>query len=517
MLQLQNVTLTEIKTNRNLVENVSFTLQEKDKLAIIGEEGNGKSTLLKAIVNTSLVPYVRVRGNIVKQNVRIGYVRQFLEKEWADLPVRAYFLKQNPTSEDDYAVYEKYHTLCSIMQTLGLSASLLETEQPIKTLSGGEKVKLQLAKVLLSNPTCLLLDEPTNDVDIATLTWLENFIQTYDNPIMYVSHDETLLEKTANCILHIELTQKKTKAICTYERIGYADYIQKRMLSLEKQEQIARKERAQDQERMERWQQIYNKVHSQQNSISRQDPHGARLLKKKMQSVLSQQKHFEKQRENFTDIPELEEAIKLAFAPCSIPAAKSILSLQVPVLRVNDKVLARNIQLEIYGPQKVVITGKNGVGKTTLLRQILEMIKQQTSLHVGYMPQNYEEELCAYTTVLEFLESFCVNKEQLTKARTYLGGLKFTQEEMCGKIEYLSGGQRAKLYLLKLMLKQVEVLILDEPTRNLSPLSNPVLRKMLASFSGAIIAVSHDRKFMQEVATQVYVMDNYGLHKSQDI
>lgn len=512
MLQVKNITITEKKTGRTLWKNVSFVLNAQDKIAVIGEEGDGKSTLLKAIVDKHLVPYVNVEGQIIKQNMHIGYVGQFLDSDWNSQTVLSYFLKQTPTGEETYEIYERFAHLQNILATVGLSEQLLETNQTVGTLSGGEKVKLQFAKMLLNNPNCFILDEPTNDIDIQTLVWVESFLQSTMYPVLFISHDETLLKHVANGILHIEQTQKKTIPICTFERISYDEYVQKRANSLQKQEQIALKQRAQDKARTERWQQMYAKVQSQQNSISRQNPHGGRLLKKKMQSVLSQKKRFEKERESFTEIPEPEEAIKLKFSNVVLPKSTCVLSYNAPQLTVGKKVLANNIQLQVYGPQKVMITGANGTGKTTLLREIYTYMQQQKRFRVGYMPQNYEEELGAYPTVMAFLQSFCETNEKLTKARMYLGGLKFTTEETCGSIEHLSGGQKAKLYFLKLMLGGFDVLLLDEPTRNISPLSNPVLRKALASFSGAIIAVSHDRAFIKQVATHVYCLQKSGLH-----
>jgi len=368
-----------------------------------------------------------------------------------------------------------------------------------------------LAKLLLANPDILILDEPTNDLDIETLEWLEDFIINYKKPIIYISHDEELLEKTANAILHIEQLKKKKDNKCTFVHMRYADYVKERLSNMRKQTQVAQKERADDAEKMEKFRQIYNRVDHELNTITRQDPHGARLLKKKMQAVKSQERRFERERQEFTDFPETEEPIKIDFGTGVIPNGKSVLNLSIGQLEIGDKCLSKNIHLNVSGPEKLVIIGKNGVGKTTLLKEIYGNLYGREDITVGYMPQNYEDELCQYNSVLDYVAENVDTKEELTKIRTYLGCLKFTHEEVAGDIQELSGGQKAKLFIAKLMMKECDVLILDEPTRNLSPLSNPVIRDALYAYKGAIISISHDRKFIKEVSTRVLELKNDGL------
>ena len=177
-------------------------------------------------------------------------------------------------------------------------------------------------------------------------------------------------------------------------------------------------------------------------------------------------------------------------------------------------VLSRNIRLEVRGPERVCIIGKNGAGKSTLLREIAEQLLARTDLHAGYMPQNYEDLLDLSQTPAEFL-AVSGAKEEQDRIRTYLGSMKYTADEMDRPIRELSGGQKAKLLLLKLSMQTCDVLVLDEPTRNFSPLSAPVIRKILNAFPGAVISVSHDRKFIQEVCTAVYELDEEGLHRRE--
>lgn len=511
MIEFNNFSLILKNSNRCLIRNFNFVLQENDKIAIIGEEGNGKSTLLKSIVNLNEIKkYADVSGNIVCK-YKIGYLEQNLNKEWNDFTVMEYFLKDNYDSEIDYDKYITINKIYELFSKFDLNSDLLDDEHLIKTLSGGEKVKIQLIKIISLDPDILLLDEPTNDLDINTLEWLESFINNSKLPILYVSHDETLLENTSNGIIHLEQIKKKSDSRYTIERIGYREYVSKRLNNLYHQEQVARKQRSDYNKQMESFRQIYQKVEYRQNTISRGDPHGAALLKKKMKTLKSQEKRFEHDKENFLDIPDVEEAINIKFdSENYIPNGKVIINYSLDELKIEDRLLSKNIKLNVIGSEHIVIIGKNGIGKSTLLKKIYNELKDRTDIRCGYMPQNYEDLLDVEKTPIDYLASNG-SKEEITLARTYMGSLKFTSEEVTNKIKYLSGGQKAKLLLLKLILDNSNVLILDEPTRNLSPLSNPVIRKILSDFDGTIISISHDRKYIDEVCDIAYELTSNGL------
>ena len=235
------------------------------------------------------------------------------------------------------------------------------------------------------------------------------------------------------------------------------------------------------------------------------------LLKKKMHSLKSMKRRFERQEENMTKRPDTEEAIFFRFAQGEgVPGGKWVIDFELPQLMVEDRELARNIRLQVRGPEKICIIGKNGVGKTTLLRLVAQQLLERTDIRAAYMPQNYEELLSLDKTPVEYL-SRTWDKEENTRIRTYLGSMKYTVQEMDHAIRELSGGQKAKLLLLKMSMEQRNVLILDEPTRNFSPLSGPVIRELLQNFPGAIISVSHDRKYIQEVCDRVLELREEGL------
>lgn len=496
MLEIKNLNIS-IK-DRLLVKDLSFNLNKNDKLAIIGEEGNGKSTLLKAIINKC--EYASVTG-IINTKGRIGYLKQSMDSELNSKVYDYLFIDEN-----DY--YNKINNLYKCLDRLNITDELLNRK--INTLSGGEKVKIGILKLLLDENEILLLDEPTNDLDISSLEWLESFINNETRPIIFVSHDETLLSNTANIILHIEQLKHKKECKYTLVRSNYEEYVNKRLRMLEHLTMVANNERREYKKKEEKLKRIINRVEYEQDTISRSDPHGGRLLKKKMKNLKSQERKLDNYE--FTDIPDPEEAINIFFENVNIPKNKIILKFNKDKLTIGNKVLSNNINLEVIGNKHIGIIGNNGVGKTTLLKEIYYTLRDREDLKVGYMPQDYDELLSNYEKVLDYI---CdnKNKDDITKSRMYLGNMKFTKEEMEGKIYNLSNGSKAKLILMKLVLDKCNVLLLDEPTRNLSPLSNPIIRKVLNNFNGTIISISHDRKYLSEVINEKYLLTKDGLIK----
>ena len=497
MLEISNLTI-KIK-DRYIIKDLSLVLNKNNKLAIIGEEGNGKSTLLKCILG--ICDYADVSGNINVKG-KIGYLKQSLTEEDLKLKVNDYLFKD----ENDY--YDKITNFYKYLNIINLNDDILN--QKMDTLSGGEKVKVSILKLLLEENDILFLDEPTNDLDIETLDWLEKFINNTDKPIMYVSHDETLLSNTANMILHIEQIKKKQECKYTLLKVDYDTYVSDRLRMIDKQTMQARNEKREFDKKEEKLRKIMEKVDHQQATISRSNPHGAKLLKKKMHTLKSQEKKLEEAE--LTEVPDVEESINLYFEKVSIPTNKVILDLNLDELKVENKVLSKNIKLNIIGNPHICIKGKNGVGKSTLIKLIYENLKNRTDIKVGYMPQNYEDILEKYDNVLDFVVQ-SGKKEDITWARMLLGNIKFTKEEMTGKLKDLSNGSKAKLFLIKLELDKCDVLILDEPTRNVSPLSNPVIRDVLKNYTGCIISISHDRKYINEVADTLYELNENELKK----
>jgi ATPase subunit of ABC transporter with duplicated ATPase domains len=501
MLEVKDLQITI--NDKIIIKNLNFVLNKNDRLAIIGEEGNGKTSLIKAIYDVNILPYAKVTGLINHNGYSLGYLEQSINEFDLNLPAMKYLF----ANDNDY--YSKINNLYKILNDLNLKADILEVDS-IKKLSGGEKVKLQLLKLLLNEPDILLLDEPTNDLDIKTLEWLERFIVNSGKPIMYVSHDETLLSRTANVILHLELLNNKRDAKNTVSRISYDEYAQSRLNSIAKQTQVARKEKQNYKKQQEKLNQIKNKVEHQLRTISPSDPHGGQLLKKKMKTLKAQERRFENQE--LTEVPDYEESINFFFDSINVPSKKEILKLELDKLYIGNKILSLNISLDVRGGEHIVITGDNGIGKTTLLKKIKELLDTRDDINVGYMPQDYNDILKHFNTPIDYLIT-TGDKDEISLIRSYMGNMNFTREEMVGNIESLSGGSKAKLILLKLILNKYNVLLLDEPTRNVSPLSNPVIREALKNYGGTIISISHDRKYINEVCDKVYELTIDGIRE----
>lgn len=501
MLEFKTVSVEHAETGRPLLRDFSFTLRPGDRAALIGEEGNGKSTLLKLVSEPASVrAYCKVTGHIDLHGGLPGYLPQRPDEALLQTPVYEFF-----PDGPDYG----------LLPQMGIPVELPFSDRPLASFSGGERIKLLLLRTLMAQPDFLLLDEPTNDIDLPTLDWLERFILASKAPVLFVSHDETLLERTANVILHVEQVHRKTAAQHTIERMDYRAYVARRQGALRRQEQIASRQRADQRAKEERWRQVFQRVEHEQNAISRANPAGGRLLKKKMHAVKSQQKRMERETEAFLDFPDPEEAVDLFFdKELRFPNGKEVFSLTLPRLQAGDRLLAKNLALTLTGPAHAALVGDNGVGKSTLLREIWSSLRQRTDIRAGYMPQDYLALLDGQKTPIETLWDGG-DRAALTLARTRLGSMKFTADEMEQPVSALSGGQQAKLCLLRLLLGGCNVLLLDEPTRNLSPLSGPVLREALRNYGGAFLCVTHDRKLLTEVCTQVFRLTERGLERQQ--
>lgn len=516
MLQIKKLNLTHKKDLRVILDDFHLVLNDGDKAVIIGEEGNGKSTLMKWIYHPSLIEnYIEAEGEKITGNERFGYLPQEMSDEDKRKTVYEYF------SEEELFWNQTPKELAVIARKFGMTNEFYYSDQKMDSLSGGEKVKTQLMRLFIQDVTVLLLDEPSNDIDIVTLELLENIINDWEHIVLFISHDETLIENTANMVIHIEQIKRKTKARYTVARLPYRRYVEERLHKFERQEQQALYDRRQKKLRDEKYRRILQSVDRAQQTISGAGKdlcdkmQAARNLKDKMHTVKSMGKRFEKADENMTEMPEQEEAIffRLGDKSSYIPAGKTVIEYELSKLMTPDgkRVLAENIKLIIRGSEKVCIVGANGAGKTTLLRKIAEELTNRNDLKAEYMPQNYEDMLNLDVTPVDFLDR-SGDKEEITRIRTYLGSLKYTADEMEHPIRELSGGQKAKVLLLKMSLSGANVLILDEPTRNFSPLSGPVIRKMLREFPGAVISISHDRKYIDEVCDKIYELNHKGLH-----
>ena len=515
MLQVQHLTIDHIRDLRTILKDFSVTLNAGDKAVIIGEEGNGKSTLLKWIFDPALIEdYAEAEGIRVTGAERLAYLPQQLAEKDAGRTVWEFF------AEETLFADAPPRRLAKLASSLGFSPDFFYSDQIMGTLSGGEKVKAQLARLLLAEPTALLLDEPSNDIDIETLEYLERVIREFSDIVLFISHDETLIERTANMVIHLEQVHRKQQCRHTVARTGYREYAERRLNAFEKQAQQAQSDLRKKRIRDEKYRRILQSVDRAQvtiNHAGRDNPdpmQAARNLKDKMHTVKSMQKRFAREDAQMTEKPVMENPIDFTLGENAepIPTGKTVLDFELPRLSAPDgsRLLAENIRLLVRGPEKVCIIGRNGCGKTTLLQEIWAQLKNRTDIRAAYMPQNYADLLDLSKTPVDCI---CMkgDAEERTMVRTFLGALRFTTAEMEHPASALSGGQQAKIFLLRLNLSGANVLLLDEPTRNFSPLSGPVIRRMLAAFPGAILSVSHDRKYIEEVCGTVYELTEAGL------
>lgn len=295
MLQIENLTITHQIDLQDLIKDLNLVVNPGQKMAIIGEEGTGKSSLIKALVNPNLLErYAHLEGKITNQFHLIGYLPQHLEKKQLKMSVTDFLYKDLNYDRFNFNLFYRY------AEHFGLNLDRFEHQnQNIASLSGGEKLKVQLIKLLATDPDLLILDEPSSDLDLDTIQWLETFIKKTDKTVLFISHDESLLAQAATSILHLELLKKRNTPRATFFQGSYDNYKLERQTRFERQLQLANKEREEHAKKMDKHNRIHQSVeHTLRNT---HDSTAGRLLAKRMKVVLSQEKRLVKERENFTE------------------------------------------------------------------------------------------------------------------------------------------------------------------------------------------------------------------------
>ena len=344
-IQARNITVTIDRDVKTIVEDLSFTVPDGAKVALIGEEGNGKSTILKWLYDPALVEgYATVTGTASIPGTK-GYLAQELPERERALSVYEYLCAH--CREDAFTP----KALSRVMKDVDLPYDLAYSDQQMGTLSGGERVKIALAALLLNDCDVLLLDEPSNDLDLDTLAWLERFLCSVKKTVLYISHDEVLLSRTAEAVIHLEMVRRKKIPRATAANIPYDEYMRRRDAAFEHQAQVAQFEQKAFREKKERYLSIYNAVDHAQATLTRQDPSTGRLLKKKMHTVMSIGRRLEKEQENLTEAPEAEWAILPKWLGGEVKNGKTVLEYGPETLSLGDRVLSENVALRISGPE----------------------------------------------------------------------------------------------------------------------------------------------------------------------
>lgn len=500
MIKINHLTITQNKDLRDLVSDLKITIQDGEKVAIIGEEGNGKSTLLKTLMGEKLADF-SIRGEIQSDLQSLAYIPQHLPEELKKKSLQDYFFLDS--ADLDYSI------LYRLAEELHFDSDRFASDQEIGSLSGGEALKIQLIHEFAKPFEILFLDEPSNDLDIEMVDWLKNQIQKMRQTVIFISHDEDFLSQTADTIIHLRLIKHRKEAETLVEHLDYDSYSDQRKANFTRQsQQAANDQRAYD-KTMERHRRVKQNVETALRN-TKNDVAG-RLLAKKMKNVLSQEKRYEKAAQSMTQKPLEEEQIQLFFSDIEpLAASKVLVQLENETLSIGQRILSQGLQLTVRGQDKIGIIGPNGVGKSTLLARLHQLLSGKREILLGFMPQDYQETLQLDLSPVEFL-SQTGHKEEIQKIQSHLASLNFTYPEMHHQINSLSGGQQGKLLLLNLVLRKPNFLLLDEPTRNFSPTSQPEIRKLFANYSGGLVTVSHDRRFLKEVCRSIYRLTKNGL------
>jgi ATP-binding cassette subfamily F protein 3 len=505
---------------RDLFTNLSFFIGEKDRIGLIGKNGAGKSTLMKIIAGRIGATSGQV---LIPKEKTIGYLPQEMEHEEEasiiDEASRAFeeinileehisSLTQQLSERSDYES-EGYNSLIQrlseandrmailgggnmeqqvqkVLQGLGFTAE--DMNRQMKEFSGGWKMRVELAKLLLMQPNVLLLDEPTNHLDIESIEWLESFLKNYSGAIILISHDRVFLDTITNRT--VEITGQKVHDI----KAPYSKYMEWRAEDMERQEQAYKNQ----QKYIEDTQRNIDKFRAKKNKAA----FAQSLIKKLDKMERLEIDTFENAQINFT------------FPPA--PRSGKVVVKTDDLAKSFDKPVFKDVNLSIARQEKVAFVGKNGAGKTTLTRIILgeERAQGEMSLghnvDIGYYAQNQSEQLDPSKTVFEVLDDEATG-EIRTQLRALLGAFLFSGEDIDKKVSVLSGGEKARLALCKLLLHPYNLLILDEPTNHLDMRSKEMLKRALQQYDGTLIVVSHDRDFLSGLTELVYEVTPTGL------
>ena len=507
-----------------ILENVSFTINEGDKVGIIGVNGTGKTTLFKILSGI----YGYDSGDIyLGKGVEIGYLEQNtnfhsegtifeevlevfkdlieMETYLRDLEVKIANESSNPNSKELEKIMNEYSNKLEKFSELngygykseakgvlkGLGFSDEDMDKKINILSGGEKTRVLLAKLLLKNPSLLLLDEPTNHLDSEAIEWLEVFLKQYKGTVIIISHDRYFLDQVVNRVFEIH-----NKKLRTYNG-NYS-----KLIELSKVEKELELKKFEDQQK---------EIKKQEESIDRLKAYGR---EKHLKRARSKEKMLDKVE--VLDRPEMyRKKANIKFSP-SVTSGNDVLEARDISMGYGDRTLFNNLNLNIYRGEKVALIGPNGAGKSTLFKIIMNSlqpltgsVKLGTNVHVDYFHQE-QKTLNLDNTIIDEIWN---DHPQLTQTtlRTMLGAFLFEDEEVFKKISTLSGGERARVAILKLILSNSNFLLLDEPTNHLDIDSKEVLEEALLNYEGTLFTISHDRYFLNTVIDKILVLDENGI------
>lgn len=511
--------LTKSFLSENILENVTFSISDRDKVGIVGDNGSGKTTLFNLLIkdlsaDSGDINFVKnINLSILKQNISYTSDKSvyeeclevfekiiLLEKEIRELEIE---MGNKDLSEEEirklFDIYESkrhyfeenngYSYNSKIRGVLfGLGFLEQDFSKSVNNLSGGQKSRLHLAKILLKPSNLILLDEPTNHLDIESIQFLESYLREYRGSCLIISHDRYFLNAVCNKIFSIE--NKKLKSF----NCGYDEYISRREKDFEVNRHLYEKQ----QKEISRQKEIIQRFENYGNNRFIKQASSRRKLLDKMDLI-----------EN----PEIyKNSMKLKLVP-EVESGKDVLTISDLSMGFNDKILFDDINLNVYKGDKIGLVGKNGVGKTTLFKIIcnnLEAIKGKCDLgarvSIGYYDQEQKTLSNQNTVMDEFWDAY--PKMNNFEVRSHLAKFNFFDEDLFKSVGELSGGERARLELLKLMLSKSNFLLLDEPTNHLDIESKEVLENAIVDYSGTVLIISHDRYFLNKVVNKIWYLED---------
>lgn len=524
MIILQTLKITKSFGIETILSDINITIQSQDRIGLVGINGAGKSTLLK-IIAAKLLPD---SGEIqIAKNAKIGYLAQDSGLEtnnsiwdemrgvFADLIEQEKYIRtleakmSDPNSTNNPNTYEKllneYANLTEefrekggysyeaqirgVLSGLGFQ-SFDYYNQRINTLSGGQKTRLALAKLLLEKPALLILDEPTNYLDVNTLTWLEGYLKSYPGAIFVVSHDRYFLDAIVNIIYELDRTK-----INKYSG-NYTQYIDQKAAQLEIDLKNYEKQQAE----------ISKLEDFVQKNIARASTTRRAQSKRKMLEKIER-----------IERPTTKQKTTSFSFETDVQSGNNVLRVNNLSMGFNEKLLFENVSFDIYKQERVALIGPNGIGKTTLLKLLLKegtepikgTIDYGSNVRIGYYDQEQDKLQMNKTIIDELWDEYPTMVE--SEVRTILGSFLFSGDDVYKLIKDLSGGERARVSLAKLILKKANFLILDEPTNHLDIFSREVLENALIEYNGTILFISHDRYFLNQISTRTIELTVNGI------
>lgn len=511
MFSISNITVSF--SGEELFRNVSFLVNPKDKVGLVGKNGSGKTTLLRVFAGI-LEP---ATGEVViPADKKVGYLPQEIEllntrnvidealvayREVLELEEKIRKLSENISLRDDYHSDEYLKLVNQLSELndhyliiggntlhadaekvlLGLGFKRSDFDRKLKEFSHGWQMRVEIAKILLQKPDLLLLDEPTNHLDIESILWLEEFLITYQGAVILVSHDRSFLDNVTQRTIEIELGR-----IFDY-KVPYSQYVKLR------------------EDRLETQISAYNNQQKQIRQIERFIER-FRYKNTKSRQVQSRIKMLEKMEE--IELDTLDTSAIHFYFPIAPPSGKVIASLRNLSKKYGTLEVLENLNYDIIKNDRIAFVGRNGEGKTTLSKILVGKLDYDGevvlghNVRIGYFAQNANEMLDGELTVFDTIEHVAVGDIR-AKIRTILGGFLFSDEDVDKKVKVLSGGEKSRLLLAKLLLEPVNLLVLDEPTNHLDMRSKDILKNALIHYQGTMVIVSHDRDFLQGLTNKV--------------